>query len=127
MRSQRLKADICFVHVVLCQDAAIFYESKTAFLARTPQAARCQEKTFFLVPVYMQVKRLSQEKHMRSFFPAEPATARGGRPRRWEGRRQVLAPAADPRHSSFCSKKDLPGLCVPEHTPTRGAHKLEGT
>ena len=46
VQSHRLKADICFVYVVLCQNAAIFYECKTAFLALTPHAARCQERLF---------------------------------------------------------------------------------
>lgn len=95
MRLQRLKADICFVYVVLCQDAAIFYESETAFLARTPQAARCQEKTFFSSTCLHAGKvAFTALRHMRAFFPAKWGATE-------VGRRQV--PTADPRHSSFCS------------------------
>ena len=43
----RLKADIYFVYVVRCQDAAIFYESKTAFLASNAHAASLPGKEFF--------------------------------------------------------------------------------
>lgn len=121
------------MYVVLCQDTAIFYESKTAFLARTPHAARCQEKTFFFsrsllyLFTYSQVKKLSQ-KHMWSYFPAESGCTKTS----MEGRRQGSLFVADSpsRHASFCSsvfRKWAFGLCVPESTPTRGAHKLEGT
>lgn len=119
------------MYVVLCQDAAIFYESKTAFLARTPHASRCQEKTFFFfpVPVYVQVKFKAFRRQKHEILFSSRALHTVGRRRRWEGRRQVVFPTADPRHFSFCSSawKNQPGLCVPESPPTRGAHKLEGT
>ena len=52
----RLKVDICFVYVARCQDAAIFDESKTAFLAPTPLERWLPGKgQLFFSPVYMQV------------------------------------------------------------------------
>lgn len=106
VRSQRLKADICFVYVVLCQDAAIFYESKPAFLARTPRAARCQEKTFPSATCF-QVKQLS---HERLISKVGVGSTTGSR----SHRRSDAPPFV------------LAGLCVPEPSPTRAAHKLEG-
>ncbi len=90
----------------------------------TLPAAR--KRRFFLLPVYMQVKQLSQSSgtwelslrpSVRHKVGVGGGTTTGSLSHRWSLTLLLL----------FECIKNVPGLCVPESPPTRGAHKVKGT